>query len=475
MTIRSVMLIAALSPLLRAVNAQLIPVRTVPLAQGDQFGFLPSANLGMGGVTIALADTLLDPFSNPARSALTRRTMFFGSPSVYTVTAGGGRTFPVGALFRSGAWHGTMAVAIQEISPSHEFQSGFFGGPELATTSSTVAPSRIPSSEPQTNRYVATALGRTFESRGLTLAASAFWSGLRAVDGTDLYYPNSQSVLQHGDAMDVRLGALKRFANDRSIEAVVVHNRYGLNHEAHFMEFIWDPALRFQVPQDHMEAGGERSRVLGAQLKYEQPIADSGWRAGALFAANRGEQPQVPHNPILNVPLAPGHSSAFNVGVGVAKAARFGRFGIDAIYEPIWERTQDGSGVNRFRFSNAILRSGVSRDIPLDASSSFVRFQFGVQLHAINYGLDKHRASGLAVQEQSWNEWTHSWGTSLLFPDLQIHYQGRLASGAGRPALNGSNVFTAVDIFAPTLPTQQQRLQGVKVLTHQFSFSLPMP
>ncbi|HSD33055.1 MAG TPA: hypothetical protein VLB49_14145, partial [Gemmatimonadales bacterium] len=32
-------------------SAQIIPIRSVPLAQGDQFLIFPSANLGMGGVS----------------------------------------------------------------------------------------------------------------------------------------------------------------------------------------------------------------------------------------------------------------------------------------------------------------------------------------------------------------------------------------------------------------------------------------
>ena len=42
---------------LTAAHAQIIPVRTAPLADGGQFLFLPSANLGMGGLSVALADS----------------------------------------------------------------------------------------------------------------------------------------------------------------------------------------------------------------------------------------------------------------------------------------------------------------------------------------------------------------------------------------------------------------------------------
>jgi hypothetical protein len=43
-------------------SAQLIQIKTVPVAQGDQFDIFPSRNWAMGGVSIALRDQLLDPF-----------------------------------------------------------------------------------------------------------------------------------------------------------------------------------------------------------------------------------------------------------------------------------------------------------------------------------------------------------------------------------------------------------------------------
>ena len=41
------------------LTAQLIPIRTVPVASGDQFLTVPSETLGMGGVMIALDDLSL--------------------------------------------------------------------------------------------------------------------------------------------------------------------------------------------------------------------------------------------------------------------------------------------------------------------------------------------------------------------------------------------------------------------------------
>src|SRR5437868_9922845 len=79
----------------RLLLAQLISIKTVPIAQGDQFEIFPSQNLAMGGVSIAVPDTLLDPFRNPAKGArLAVAPRFFGSPTFYGVSsgAGGGRT-----------------------------------------------------------------------------------------------------------------------------------------------------------------------------------------------------------------------------------------------------------------------------------------------------------------------------------------------------------------------------------------------
>src|SRR5438128_2304314 len=69
--------------------AQLIQIRTVPFAQGDQFSIFPSNNLGMGGVSITVPDTLLDPFTNPAKGARLAGGRFFSAPTVRSVTRRG--------------------------------------------------------------------------------------------------------------------------------------------------------------------------------------------------------------------------------------------------------------------------------------------------------------------------------------------------------------------------------------------------
>src|SRR5688572_16330310 len=101
-------------------STQIISIKTVPIAQGDQFNVHPSQNLGMGGVSIAVADTLLDPFANPAKGSRLAGARFYGSPLFYSVSrrAGGGRTLPLAAFARSGAWFGGLSLAVQEVDAS---------------------------------------------------------------------------------------------------------------------------------------------------------------------------------------------------------------------------------------------------------------------------------------------------------------------------------------------------------------------
>src|SRR4029079_13733254 len=79
-----------------------------------------SANTGLGGLTIALRDSLADPFDNPSKGARLserRKGLFFGSPTAYTLSksAGGVRTLPLGGIARSGSTFGGFAVAMQEL------------------------------------------------------------------------------------------------------------------------------------------------------------------------------------------------------------------------------------------------------------------------------------------------------------------------------------------------------------------------
>lgn len=476
----------ALLPLFGTAQAQLIPIKTAPVADGDQFGFLPTANLGMGGVSIAIPDTLLDPFINPAKAARVRRGHFFGSPSFYSFSqkAGSGRTLPLGALLRSGSWFGGLTIAVQEINPAAPINE--FGGPVVQATlpGSTFVNAASAGPQSRSNRYASALLGGVIPKYNLSLAASAFWSGLNAVDGVDQMYAGSQSVTQSGDAFDVRFGILKEWKGDQgdqSFEAVVVHNRFGVTHDVNYLDLFWDPGGRQVLQRPRVVQNAERTRTTGVHLEYERPLADSGWRIGALLTANRVSQPAAAQYDITNVPREPGRSAAFNVGMGVSKSQGPTTFGVDAIYEPIWSHTRTDVTENRFRFSNSILRAGVSRDFELDAyKNSSLRLQLGVQLRSIHYWLDEYNNEQPPIfdRQESWKEWGNSWGASFRFPEVEVHYRFRSTSGAGRPGLPVNEIgFRALDVstnsFFPQ-PNPLLTLTGVRVTTQQFSVSVPI-
>src|SRR5206468_12483793 len=121
MTIRVVSLSVVLLTVAGAAPAQSIPIQTVPIVPADQFDMFPSYTLAMGGVSIAVPDTLHDPFVNPAKGSRLRAARFFGSPTFYSVShdAGAGRTLPLGIFSTAGTWYGGLARALQQVDASH--------------------------------------------------------------------------------------------------------------------------------------------------------------------------------------------------------------------------------------------------------------------------------------------------------------------------------------------------------------------
>ena len=117
MSSRVVSLSVAMFTAAEIAAAQVIPIQTVPLVPADQFDIFPSLGLAMGGVSIALADTLHDPFVNPATGARLRTAHLLGSPTFYGVSddAGAGRTLPLALFTAARTWFGGLALAVQQL------------------------------------------------------------------------------------------------------------------------------------------------------------------------------------------------------------------------------------------------------------------------------------------------------------------------------------------------------------------------
>jgi hypothetical protein len=505
--------LSTLWPLAATAGAQLIQIKTLPIADGDQWRIFPSANAGMAGVSIALADSLLDPFVNPAKGSRVtpgRNGAFFGSPTFYSVSqnAGGGRTIPLGGIARSGSTFAALVLALQEIDPIRPSTQQFFP-PGIFTTDglATAQTAAQPTTPSRQNRYAFASVGRAFSSAGISIAGSAQWSGLHDIDGVDLLYAGSTGIVQHGDALDARLGLTKEWsdgprAGTRTLEAILLHDRFAMTHDVTWADQAWDPNTRTFTSLPRTDHNLDRTDTWGLHLAYSRPLADSGWRIGAIATGNLASHPKLPDyqiSQVMVIPWDPGHSAAYDLGLGVSKANGPTTFGIDAIYEPIrthtWGeangpiQTQSGPTIpaggktteNHFRFSNAILRTGVAHDIALGPDQK-LKLQLGVGLRSIDYTLDQlDHVSGVGrTQDESWIEWTRTWGLSVHFSDLEMRYTGRMLTGTGRPGIlpsSGGRVFPALDASGPNIlaaPNGALTLTGVAVTTHQFSISLPI-
>ncbi|HEU5262167.1 MAG TPA: hypothetical protein VFU41_12165, partial [Gemmatimonadales bacterium] len=423
--------------------------------------------------------------------------------------AGGGRTLPLATFARSGTWFAGLSLALQEVDPSRTPESPFIGVAQLPVArdpinqplAPTVAPA-APNGGSHGNAYAFVTVGKVLSTPRLSLAGSVLWSKLNAVDGVDLLYAGSQGIRQSGHAADVRLGLLKEWDGDRSFEAVVVHNRFGMTHDVTYLDLFWSPDSQRVLQRPRGEHNVDRTNTWGLHLEHERPLAASGWRIGWLATANRMSHPKIPSYEIVSVPAIPrdpGHSQAYNLGVGVARANGPATFGLDAIYEPIWSHTwaeaeapvatQRGDTIpaggmtieNHFRFSNALFRMGVSRDLQVGGRPRGAGLQLGLAVRSVRYGLVQrdHVQGSRRQQREWWVEWTPTWGLSLRFPELELRYAGRVTKGTGRPGVQGNGFLLAEAgavrggniLMAPGGPLT---LDPVSVVTHQVSLSLPL-
>jgi len=339
-------------------------------------------------------------------------------------------------------------------------------------------------------------VGTTLPGSGLSLGGSVSWAKLRAVDGVDLLYPGSARVTQYGETVDARLGLLKEWGGDRSFEAIVLHERVRMTHDVTFLDTFWDPGTQQFSQSPRLERNRDFSKRWGVQVKYERPLPESGWRIGWLATANRTSQPNTPNTDVLNIPQDPGHANAYELGVGVARRSGPALFGMDVVYQPIWSTTwaeastptaTSGGGLipvggrtieNGFHFSNALFRMGFSHEVGRSPTKT-TALQLGLVVRSVHYNLAQRDFVEVTTRRlaESWLEWTPTWGLSVRFPEAEMRYRGRVTHGTDRLVPPSDVVFGVADarpigFFPP--PALSPTLDGVHVVTHQFSISLPL-
>ncbi len=464
-------------------SAQLISVKSVPVATVEQFLLVPSQNLGMGGVSIALDDPSLDPFVNPAKGGRIRGAYLFSAPVFGNITnnQGGVRTLPLGALLGSDRWFGGMNLAVQQLSaPSrNDFVSWGVASDIARNSSSLLADKNL------NNLYAAGLIGTKLPGSGISLGASVFWAGLEAMPGVDFLYDRSSHIEQHGHIADFRLGLLRERPDQPSFEILLLHNRISMAHDIYYNSWFWEGDL-------------DQTRTWGLHVGSVMPLSNDDSRAGFIFTTNYKSHPKIPNYELMNIPRDPGNSWAFNVGAGISHATDSSAVAMDLVFEPIWSHTWADAAApvtttrgviipaggktveNHFRFANWLVRLG------LNGQGKTVGFQLGLQARLINYRLEQENfvadtPTGVArrSQKEFWAEWTPSIGLSLKFSSFQIRYTGRLTAGTGQPGVapdfmvRGLADLAAGENFI-VAPSGSLSLQEAVVLTHQISVAVKL-
>jgi len=465
---------------------QLISLKTVPVATGDQFLTLPSERLGMGGVAIALDDALLDPWVNPAKGSLIEESALLGSPTFYGVSNGngGGRTLPISALFRSDRGFGGISFALQQIERGNRGGAFFF--PVDAVW---IGPPARLNELSATNVYADGVIGLELGETGLSLGAGVSWAGLDALDGVEHLYSLADGIVQSGHAVDYRLGVFSN-RNDRQFEAVFIHNRFDMTHDVTYIDWNWDEDDMIPIFTTRLEVNEDKTHTTGFHVGLARPITESGWRVGGTWTVNRKSHPKIPNYEIMNIPRDPGISWAYDFGVGIAKSSGPATFGIDLVFEPIWSDTWveaeadttsvDGATIrkgektveNEFFFTNVQMRLGLAHE------TERLGFQVGVEVRSYDYSLQQrdNLAGTNRDQDESWMEWMPSVGAKVKFPEFELGYVGRMTTGSGRPGVQwtGARADAALGADFIVAPSGPLTLQEARVLTHQVTVSIPI-
>ncbi len=485
-------LLAALIPRPTPLDGQIVPVKTVPVAAGDQFLLFPSQYLSMGGVSLASPDTLGGVFVNPSLGARLPESFVFGSPAHYSISRrnGSGGTLPLGSLFRSGDWFGGGALAIQELEGARRESWARWdwrptGTPQLLSEGSA------------RNLYAFGVLGKRFPKRGISVGISGFWADLNAMDGVDLLYAQSEEIRQSGALADLRLGVTKEWSGDRTLELLLLKSRLRMRHEVTYRDWVWTPGAPGVEPggewMSREETNLDHTDTWGVHLAYRRPLEIPGWRVGWSLTGNWKDHPRIPNYEIQNIPRDPGDTRAFGAGVGIARTEGPFLAAMEVFLEPIRSQTWadaasdtvSAEGItipagektveNEFEFTNALVRAGgawVYRQ---------ATFRAGIQIRSISYELEQydHIRVRRRTQEESWMEWTPGLGASLRLDGAVFHYSVLFTTGTGRPGVSWSpealNLPDA-DAFSDFIlaPSGPLTLQDARVTTHQLSVVIPV-
>lgn len=478
-----------------SVPAQVISLKTAPIATGSQFQLYPSHARGMGGISLAVDDSLGDPFVNPAETARLEDTWAFSAPAYYTITGqdGRARTLSVGILSDRGQWFGGLALALQQLEPGSRPSRPTFQpvDPRFSTqppiTTVPIRPLRETSAE---NRYV-TLLGGLRLTDRFALGGTIRWAGLEAKEGVDLLYPRNDGLRQEGHRLDVRAGLLGEW-DGQSLSVLLLHHRIDMQHDVRYIDRIWREDAQQTFLEVRRERYFDRTNTWGLHLEYARPLGSEGWHLGTKLTGNRKGHPKIPNYDLMNIPRDPGTSWASSVGVGVSHSDGHTTVGADLIYAPIvsetWaeaqERIEQPDGgvilpgertvVNDFNFANTTLRIGLRQE------QNGWELQGGLEVRTTRYWLtqDDRVEQTKRDQYEEWSEWQLTWGGAVEWGVLTLRYTGHLTLGTGRPGVTSPGFRTTAGFAAASdfivAPRGPLTVRESQVFTHQLSLIIPV-
>jgi hypothetical protein len=468
-----------------AGRAQTIVPRTVPVQMSQQFSIIPSDRIAMGNVSIALDDPMMDPFVNPAKAVRVKTGVVSIAPYFYSQSEarGGGRSFPISGVGTLGKWAFGGQFATQQLDRTRLN----WNAPLSEQTAS--------------NQYMTGIVARSL-GRGFAIGASAYVASIGAQQGIDQLYSGSDRILQDGSASDTRVGLTRQWDQGKKFEAIVLRNSFAMTHDVHWPGGrVFTPPNSFTTVAERSDFFRDQTTRWGAHTEYVMPVGTQGWNFGVLATVNRLSHPKIPDyriNNVITVPRDPGHTNAFNAGVGMSRNIGKATFGFDVILEPIssttWaeaERdtvTRRGVAIprgghtvdNKFRFNNSLMRFGFERMAPPTDSGSHFGFQFGMGVNSIRYRLwqtDQVRDTS-RIQNERWMEWTPSFGLKFRSAGYEIHYTLTSTCGAGASCMpTFASLGDDVTVAAPSsggviaAPTDALRFNGGRVTTQRLAFS----
>lgn len=474
--------------------AQSIPVKTYPLLTGKGVTSEISGNVGLGGVSIAYADSLAEPFENPASLMSVGRNVLAVSPgwSSWSLGSTNRASWPVNSGShvrtteeRSRAYSLPISLAVIQRTEGfalgaevgyQRIASGHYLNEEWgdATNSTTSTTDHSFGANNWTERL---SVAVPLPGLSMSLGAGIGYTDIRGIDGLQFLYPDVRELTVAGSNLQTRLGVSGQFAQSDMYSLAVGYEQLDVRQHA---VFDWAPTVNNQ----------DITKTWLAQARYRLRLSDR-MGVGLMATGNRKDHPKISEYPISSVPRDPAVTWAFNLGAGASwNISSDAMFTIEGIVEPIDSKTwveaaedrtlSDGTVIlkgepeqhNDYSFLNYIVRFGASVQ-----AESWLALKFGAETHI--YSFDFHHKNNISGREQwvtpqsRWTEVEVSGGAEVRAGAWTLEYVARVLNGEGlleqsfSPILFDDNRAASDDFLLP--PNGNIRVTPVMVVSHQLT------